>query len=413
MLVHWNKWAGEICLEWVFTKAQAVLGGCLGCQPCHSFALGTVLSFLLLHRGTPFSFILKKIIELKYVKFPGVLIVFFVWFCFMGLFSPPKILLAFIVNQSLFLERTDFPVECKVLATHDLLYWPWLLSPSLHLETSSQFVALRAESKEVTIKTYRNKYLHRQHCQGGSVIMAVAGFAYPLAVVSWDLHSQQLRIYIFVMAALWDLHEILKSQQHRILTAPQSSETPHVSHWISNRPELLQGQCQSVLNTSHISTRKVRNEILAQMKVLRALALPSGKAEFTTCSHLTLTYPQWALLDLLQFLLNCHLTGSQGRKENRWEKFLMHMDWYLRQSLCPGMGVLLAESPIPVWEAGSSLPEETCLVLQGEVTSLPSHLFWKHLIWNELTLQWVPGAVVPVLPLLSERHQAEDAAAQF
>lgn len=117
---------------------------------------------------------------------------------------------------------------------------------------------------------------------------------------------------------------------------------------------------------------------------------------------LTLTHPQWALLDFLQFLLNCHLTGSQGRKENRWEKFLMHMDWYLKLSLCPGMGVLQAESPIPVWEAGSSLPEETCLVLQGEVTSLPSHLFWKRLIGNKLTLQWVPGAVILVLPLLSE-----------
>lgn len=169
-----------------------------------------------------------------------------------------------------------------------------------------------------------------------------------------------------------------------------------------------------MLNTSHISTRKVRNEILAQMKVLGALALPSGKAGFITGSHLTLFYPQWALLDFLQFLLNCHLTGSQGRKENRWEKFLMHMGWYLKQSLCPGMGVLQAESPIPVWEAGSSLPEETCLVLQGEVTSLPSHLFWKCLIQNELTLPWVvPGSVTPVLPLLSKGHQAEDAAAQF
>lgn len=261
MLVHWNKWAGEMCLEWVFTQAQTVLGGCLGCQPCHSFALGTVLSLLLLHRGRPryrtiSQLYFEKIIELKYIKFPGVLDWAFIWFCFMCLFSPPKILLAFTVNQSWFLDRTIFPVECKVLATHELLYWPWLLSPSLHLETSSQFVALRAESKEVTIKTYRNKYLHRQHCQGGSVIMAVAGFAFPLAVVSWDLHSQQLRIYIFVMAALWDLPGILISQQHRILTPPHSSETPHVSHWISNRPELIQEQCQSVLNPSHINTKR-------------------------------------------------------------------------------------------------------------------------------------------------------------
>lgn len=144
----------------------------------------------------------------------------------------------------------------------------------------------------MTVKAYRNKYLHRQHCQGGSVIMAAAGFAYPLVVVSWDLHSQQLRIYIFVMTVLWDLHGSLKSQQHRILTTPHSSETPRVSHWISNRPELLQEQCQSVLNTSHISTGKVRNKILAQMKVLGALALPSGKAGFITGSHLTLFYPQ-------------------------------------------------------------------------------------------------------------------------
>lgn len=175
--------------------------------------------------------------------------------------------------------------------------------------------------------------------------------------------------------------------------------------WVTgfpNRKQVLQEQCQSVPSISHISTSKVRNEILAQLKVLGALALPSGKAGFTTGSHLTLTHLQWALLDFLQFLLNCHLTESQGRKENRWQKFLVHMGWYLKQSLCPGMGVLQAESPIPVWEAGSSLPEETCLVLQGEVTSLPPHLFWKCLIWNELTLLWVPGTAIPVLPLLSE-----------
>lgn len=50
---------------------------------------------------------------------------------------------------------------------------------------------------------------------GVYVAIAVAGFAYPLLVVSWDLHSEQLRIYIFVMAVLWDLHRILKPQQHR------------------------------------------------------------------------------------------------------------------------------------------------------------------------------------------------------
>lgn len=153
-----------------------------------------------------------------------------------GLIFPFSNTFAFHCESELVSGEDRFPVECKVLAARDLLYWPWLLSPSLHLETGSQFVAFRAESKEVTIKTYRNKYFHRQHCQGGSVITAVA---YPLVVVSWDLHSQQFRIYIFAMAALWDLHGILKSQQHRILTTPHRSETPHVSHWISNRPEIV------------------------------------------------------------------------------------------------------------------------------------------------------------------------------
>lgn len=114
--------------------------------------------------------------------------------------------------------------------------WPVILAlavkPIFTFGDRFWILALRTEWKEVTVKTYRNKYLHRQHCQGGSVIMAVAGFAYPLVVVPWDLHSQQLRIYIFVMTVLWDLHGILKSQQHRILAAPHSSETPHVSHWI-------------------------------------------------------------------------------------------------------------------------------------------------------------------------------------
>lgn len=153
---------GKYVFRWVFSQAQVVLGECSGCQSCHTFALGTILPFMLFHRGTPgyrtiSQFYFEKVIELKDVKFPAVLGSAFVWFCFMGLFSPSKILLAFIVNQSLFLERTDFPVECKVLATHDLLPWPWLLSPSLHLEAGSQFVALRANAKEVTVKTYRNK----------------------------------------------------------------------------------------------------------------------------------------------------------------------------------------------------------------------------------------------------------------
>jgi len=122
------------------------------------------------------------------------------------LIFPFKIFLAFIVQ-----ERSDFPVECKVLATSDMLPWPCLLSPCLHLETGSQFVAIRAYAKEVTIKICRNQSLCRQRCRGVYVAIAVAGFAYPLVVVSWDLHSQQLRIYIFVMAVLWDLHRILKA----------------------------------------------------------------------------------------------------------------------------------------------------------------------------------------------------------
>lgn len=54
-----------------------------------------------------YLFYFEKVIELKCIKSPGVL----EW--------------AF--------------VEYKVLATHDLLSWPWLLSPSLHLETGSAF----------------------------------------------------------------------------------------------------------------------------------------------------------------------------------------------------------------------------------------------------------------------------------
>lgn len=59
-------------------KNKLFWGGCLGCQPCHTFALGTVLSFLLLHRRTSgystiYQFYFEKVIELKYILFPGVL----------------------------------------------------------------------------------------------------------------------------------------------------------------------------------------------------------------------------------------------------------------------------------------------------------------------------------------------------
>lgn len=109
---------GKYVFQWVFTQAQAVWGGCLGCQPYHTFALGTVLPFILLHRGTPgyrtiSLFYFEKEIELKYIQFPGILDWAFVWFCFMGLFSPSKILLCFNVNQTLFWRGQIFLLNAK------------------------------------------------------------------------------------------------------------------------------------------------------------------------------------------------------------------------------------------------------------------------------------------------------------
>lgn len=111
-------------------------------------------------------------------------------------FFSAKRLLAFTVKQSLVLERSDFPVESKVLASSDTLSEPWLLSPCLHLRTGSQFAAIRAHAKKVTIKTCRDQSLCRQHCHRGlcshscsrfciSTGGSVMGFAFTAAQ---DLH---------------------------------------------------------------------------------------------------------------------------------------------------------------------------------------------------------------------------------
>lgn len=116
---------------------------------------------------------------------------------------------------------------------------------------------------------------------GVYVAIAVASFAYPLVVVSWDLHSEQLRIYIFVMAVLWDLHRILKPQQHRGFYRHHVALRLLMSvTGFLNRKKMLQERCQSVLKISYISTRKMRSGILAPMNLPGALTLPSGKAGF-------------------------------------------------------------------------------------------------------------------------------------
>lgn len=97
--------------------------------------------------------------------------------------------------------------------------------------------------------------------------------------------------------------------------------------------KMLQEKCQSVLKTSHTSTRKMRSEILAPVKLPGALTLPSGKAGFHH-RFLSKTYqPSVSSRRLPPASPNCHLTGSQGMRENRWEKFLIQMDWYLKQRL--------------------------------------------------------------------------------
>lgn len=195
-------WGNNLFFSEISLKHTNCSGGCLGCQPCHSFVLGSVSLFILLQRGaagwrrfrTTFHFYFAREIELKYIQFPGV------WgcraFCLLVCLFSAKILFSFIANKSLFLEMSDFPAECKVLATSDMLPWPWLLGPCLHLETGSQFVAIRADAKEAAIKTCRNQSLRRQHCRGGlcsyscsrfciSAGSTIVGFAFSSAQ---DLH---------------------------------------------------------------------------------------------------------------------------------------------------------------------------------------------------------------------------------
>lgn len=119
-----------------------------------------------------------------------------------------------------------------------------------------------------------------------------------------------------------------------------------------------------------------------------------GRQDFTTDSSGKLTCPQRALPGHLQPLLNCHLMGSWGMQENRWEKFRIQMHWSLKQSLC-----LSGHGSPSVWVTHPGVGVRH-LFLKKHISfcrkkspSLPSHLFWKCLIWNELTLKGVPSTV--------------------
>lgn len=81
-----------------------------------------------------------------------------------------------------------------MFATGNMLSWSWLLNPCLHLETGSQFVAIKADAQGVTIRTCKNKSLQRQHCHRGlcshsrfcvSAGSSIMGFAFTAAE---DLH---------------------------------------------------------------------------------------------------------------------------------------------------------------------------------------------------------------------------------
>lgn len=169
MPVHWNKWSGETSSFSVsFPSSTDCSGGmfrmlalphlCFGdCFTIHTASQrDTWMQEVQKHIS--FLFCKRNWIKIHKISWEFGLGFLFV-FCCLGFFPPAKILLAFIANQSLFLERSDFPVECKVLAASDMLSWPWLLSPCLHLETGSQFVAIGTDAKEVTMKTCRNQSL--------------------------------------------------------------------------------------------------------------------------------------------------------------------------------------------------------------------------------------------------------------
>lgn len=150
----------------------------------------------------------------------------------------------------------------------------------------------------------------------------------------------------------------------------------------------------------------MRSEILAPVRPREPWYYLQERQDFTVGSYLKLTSPHWAHSGFLQSVFNCHMTGSRGMQKNTWEKLPIQIDWYVKQGLCPVMVALQSESPILVWELGGSLPEETCFVLQGEVTpaAISSSL---EMAGTAMSSLWngCPALLPPVLQLLSEKER--------
>lgn len=140
-----------------------------------------------------------------------------------------------------------------------------------------------------------------------------------------------------------------------------------MSHWLSNQEK--KENCQSVLKISHISSRKMRSEILVPLKLLGTLTLPSGKAG---SHHRFLAKAHQSLASSLRIPPSSSTATCLGVKACRRTDGRNSLSKWIPETfgdlLCPGMAVPQPESPILVWECGGCLPEEACFILRGEVT---------------------------------------------
>lgn len=147
-----------------------------------------------------------------------------------------------------------------------------------------------------------------------------------------------------------------------------------MSRWLSNQEK--KEKCWSVLKNSHISSKKMRSKILAPLKLLGALTLPSRKAgshhRFLAKAHQSSASS--LRIPLSSSTATCLGVKARGRADGR-NSLSKWIPETFRDLLCPGMAVPQPESPILVWECGGCLPEEACFILRGKVTLAATSAF--------------------------------------
>lgn len=140
-----------------------------------------------------------------------------------------------------------------------------------------------------------------------------------------------------------------------------------------------------------------------------SLGITSGKAGFTPCSHLTPILSELSWTSSSFSLTATWLGVKAGRRTDGRNSLCTWTDTWNRAFVQGWESFRLSHPSLCGRQAALFLRKHVWFCTEK---SPCCHLIFSGRIWSKTNslCKWVPGAVISVLPLLSE---AEDAAAQF